>query len=173
MKSIDHLGTLDAGLDARDAAAVTAGTRRHVPLPHTADAGFMAAAATLPQLFEEAAMSLTELTANVAPGLEPSVWESVDLDAGDLTALAYGWLNELIALSDVHHGVVVAARVSRIDGPIDVEGGSQWRLRGRIGFRLPGDPGIVFLRQPKSATYHGLAVEHQGSCWTMRAYLDL
>jgi SHS2 domain-containing protein len=152
---------------------MAAETRGHQLLPHTADAGIMAMASTLPSLFEEAATSLAELTAEFGPGARASRWEDVVLESDDLTALVYAWLNELIALADVHHGVVVATRVIRLDGPESIHTSGPWRLRARVGLGADGQPGILLLRQPKSATYHRLIVERTGLCWTMRAYLDL
>lgn len=148
-------------------------SRRHRALPHTADAGFVAAASVLPELFEEAGTSLAELAADVAPGVEASRWEDVFLEADDLTGLAYAWLNELIALADVHHSAVVATRVEQLDGPEAVDATGPWRLRGRVGLSARGQPEVRFLRQPKAATYHRLVVERKGLCWTMRAYVDL
>lgn len=148
-------------------------TRRHRALPHTADAGIMAMASTLPTLLEEAGTCLAELSAEVGPGVQAAHWEDVFLEADDLTGLLYAWLNELIALADVHHGVVVATRIVQLVGPEATDASGPWKLRARVGLSGRGQPGVRPLRQPKSATYHRLAVERKGLCWTMRAYLDL
>jgi len=145
----------------------------HRALPHTADAGFMAAASDLPALFREAATALSELSADVSPGVPASVWHAVELEADDLPALAYAWLNELIALGDIHHGAVVATSVRQVDGPAGDDAVGKWSLRGRVGLRPYIDGGVRARREPKSATYHGLALERSDGCWTLRAYLDL
>ena len=148
-------------------------TRRHRALPHTADAGIMAMASTLPSLLEEAATCLAELSAEFGPGVQAAHWEDVVLESDDLMGLLYAWLNELVALADIHHGVVVATRIALLDGPEAADASGPWRLRARVGLCGRGQPGIRLLRQPKSATYHRLAVERKGVCWTLRAYLDL
>jgi SHS2 domain-containing protein len=154
-------------------AARAAGRRMHRELPHTADAGFMAAASDLPALFCEAATALSEISAEIAPGLAPSIWHAVELAADDLPALAYAWLNELIALRDIHHGAVVATGFVQVDGPSNDGARGTWSLRGRVGLCPYVEGGVRVLREPKSATYHGLALKRSGGCWTLRAYLDL
>jgi SHS2 domain-containing protein len=155
-----------------DAARVTAG-RRHRALPHTADAGFTATAPSLPQLFEESAAALSDLTTSRGRGVEASSWEQVVLDADDLPGLAFAWLNELIALADIHRAAIVATAIDRLE----VRGASaedgRWHLESRVGLRATSEPGVRVLRQLKSATYHGLTVEGRGTRWTMRAYVDV
>jgi SHS2 domain-containing protein len=145
----------------------------HRELPHTAGAGFMAAASELPALFREAATALSEISAEIAPGLAPSIWHAVELEADDLPALAYAWLNELIALRDIHHGAVVATSLVQVDGPSDDEAVGRWSLRARVGLRPYVEGGVRVLREPKSATYLGLILERHDGCWTLRAHLDL
>jgi SHS2 domain-containing protein len=154
-------------------AACATRRRMYRELPHTADAGFMAAASDLPALFREAATALAEISAEIAPGVVPSIWHPVELEAHDLPALAYAWLNELIALRDIHHGAVLATRLVQVDGPSDDAAGGTWSLRGRVGLRPYVEGGVRVLQEPKSATYHGLVLKRSDGCWTLRAYLDL
>lgn len=147
--------------------------RRHAVVPHTADAGLLAVAPTLPSLFEEAASALGSFTADIAPGTRASAWEAVELEAIDLPGLAYAWLNELVAQGDVHHGAVVEATVDRIDEPVETSPDGSWRLHGRVGL-LPYASGDARPRRHvKSATYHRLEVQRRGRRWTMLAYLDV
>ena len=67
--------------------------RGHASLPHTADAGLVAAGPDLAALFEEAAAALGEIAAVVDAGAEPTVWRDVATDGADLVELAYAWLN--------------------------------------------------------------------------------
>lgn len=145
----------------------------HRQLAHTADAGFMAAAPELPTLFREAATALSEISAEIAPGLGPSVWRAVELEAHDLPALAYAWLNELITLRDIHRAAVVATDLVQVDGPSGDQAVEAWILRGRVGLRPYVEGGVRVLREPKAATYHRLALERDRGRWTLRAYLDL
>jgi SHS2 domain-containing protein len=145
----------------------------HGTLPHTADAGLTAAASDLRALFEEAATALAEISADVAPGAAASIRHDVVVKADDVSSLAYSWLNELIALADIHHAALVDTHVIGVDSPADDEAAGGWTVRARVGLR-PYAAGSVRPRsQPKSATYHGLVVRGDGARWTLRAYLDL
>lgn len=145
-------------------------TRRHGPLPHTADVGLEAVAPDPRALFEEAATALAELTAELAPGAEVSTWEDVTLEGGDLADLAYAWLNELIALIDIRRAGIVAVSVDRFDSG---EADGAWGLHARVGLRRYAEGGVRPRSQAKAATYHGLAVERGPDGWTLRAYLDV
>jgi SHS2 domain-containing protein len=147
--------------------------RRHAILAHTADAGLIARSPTLPTLFEEAAAALAAFTADVPRGVRASAWEPVELEAIDLPGLAYGWLNELVTLGDMHRAAVVEATVDRIDDPAEGPPDGAWRLHGRVGLRPYASGDARQRRQVKSATFHRLAVERRGRGWTMRAYLDV
>jgi SHS2 domain-containing protein len=133
----------------------------------------MAAASDLCALFQEAATALSEIAAEVEPGSRASIGRDVVLEADDLPSLAYAWLNELIALADIHHAAVVSAHVIRVHSPAAKEAVGRWSLRARVGLRPYAEGGVRALGAPKSATYHGLVVERTGVCWTLRAYLDL
>lgn len=147
--------------------------RRHAITPHTADAGLLAVAPTLPELFEEVAIALGTFTADVMPYARVAAREAVELEGADLAGLAYAWLNELVGLGDLQHGALVEATVERIDGPADAQSGGPWRLHGHVGL-VPYSSGSVRPRRNvKSATYHRLVVRHRGGRWTMRAYLDI
>jgi SHS2 domain-containing protein len=146
--------------------------RQHRLLPHTADAGLEATAPDLSALFEEAGCALAEVAADLLPGAAAAAWEDIVVSAGDLPALAYAWLNELVALAEVRHAALVAVSVDGVDGPLDDRAGG-WRLRGRIGLSPLGDPGVRSRHQVKSATFHGLVVQRAGDGWILRAYLDL
>ena len=141
----------------------------HWALPHTADAGFAATGPTLAGLFEEAARAVGEVTADVPPDVRPDTWTRIELAAADLPGLAYAWLNALIAQGEIAHGALVAADV--VEAVAAEEGGC--RLHGRAGFRRFEHGDVRVRRPPKSATFHGLAVEKLPGGWRMTAYLDV
>ena len=146
--------------------------RGHRPLPHTADVGLEAWAADLPGLFEEAAVALGELSADIAPGVPLHDPEPIELDAGDPAGLAFTWLNELIGLADRSGEALLRTEVERVDAH-ESGGRSAWRMRGCAWF-VPLDGKLVRRRSDvKSATYHRLAVRRAGEGWILTAYLDV
>ncbi|HLA16898.1 MAG TPA: archease [Candidatus Limnocylindrales bacterium] len=143
--------------------------RGHETLPHTADVGLRGWGSTMAVAFEEAALALGELTAEVAEAGRGGhmLDERIELAAGDLVGLAYAFLNELVGLIDLY-GALRDTHLSEI-GPSD----DGWRLRGSARF-LPYDGvGVRRRAEVKSATYHGLTVDRLDAEWTMTAYLDV
>jgi SHS2 domain-containing protein len=135
-------------------------------IPHTADVGIRVTGPDLVATFEEAGLAVAEIAADIgagAPGALESTGEPVELEAADLPALAFAWLNELIGLADIR-GSLVRVDVAAVDPSPD--GG--WRLRGQATF---GD--ATPRLDIKSATYHGLVVERIGGGWRLTAYLDV
>lgn len=143
--------------------------RGHEALPHTADVGLRGWGPTAAAAFEEAGAALAELTAEfVAPeGVHRARREAIALEAHDLVGLAYAWLNELVALVDIH-GAIADVEIASIERTTD-----DWRLRGRVGL-APFDGQVVRRRADvKSATYHGLSVVDDDGAWTLTAYIDV
>ena len=142
-------------------------------IPHTADTGFRATAPTVSGLFEEAAVALAHLSFDVGEGAGSTASVEVELEAGDLPALAFAWLNELIGRAEVARSALVAvtARVAR--EPAGPAGEGRWRLSGRCDLRRLDAGNVRPRRPPKSATFHGLSVRREGRVWEMVAYLDV
>lgn len=156
--------------------------RSHRVLAHTADVGIEARGPDLPAIFEEAALALADLTADRSRGTGSTMGEGADpvvpaslstrtvrLEAADPVALAFAWLNELVATIDVD-GALAELQVTVVEAVAD--GG--WRLEAVIATE-PFDGSRVRRRADvKSATYHGLAVEPAGAGdWVLTAYLDV
>jgi tRNA nucleotidyltransferase (CCA-adding enzyme) len=143
--------------------------RGHEPLPHTADVGLRAWGPTPAAAFEEAAMALGELTADVATdgGRASAGGERIEIEGRDLVGLAYAWLNELVGLIDVS-GALDMVRVETVSPSAD-----GWRLQATVD--LVGFDGVLVRRgaDVKSATYHGLDVVDEAGAWTITAYLDV
>jgi len=142
-------------------------TRGHEAIPHTADVGLRAWGASREAAFEEAALGLAELGLGRPTGGRAGLWEDVELEADDLESLAYAWLNELIALGEIHRAAVIAVDDLRFEGP------GPARLVARVGLRRFGGSVDRPLRHLKAATYHGLQVRPRGSGWTLVAYVDV
>ncbi len=139
----------------------------HRQLPHTADVGFEASAASLPAVFEEAARALAEIAAET-PGIVGLPVETGPLHARDLESLAFTWLNELIALADAEGRVLVGATVSHLAPVAD-----GWAMEGRASLVPYETPGVRALRQVKAVTLHRLAVREGPAGFTLTAYADI
>jgi len=142
-------------------------TRGHEPIPHTADVGLRAWGPSVADAFEEAAVGLVKLGLGRPIGGRAGLWESIELEADDLEGLAYAWLNELIAIGEIHRAAVTAVADLRVEGP----GPAQ--LVARVGLRRFAGSADRPLRHLKAATYHGLRVWPSGSGWTLVAYVDV
>jgi tRNA nucleotidyltransferase (CCA-adding enzyme) len=143
--------------------------RGHETLPHTADVGLRGWGPTREAAFEEAAVALGELTAEIRADKRRvrSRTEQVEIEARDAIGLAYAWLNELVGLIDVR-GAVSEPTVEVIEG---AEG--SWRLRGSVGLVLFDGNRVRRRADVKSATYHRLSIAEDAGTWTMTAYLDV
>jgi SHS2 domain-containing protein len=143
----------------------------HEALPHTADAGIRAWAPGLAQVFAEAGMALGELAADVDATASSRSFERVRLEAADLAALAYGWLNELVSLVDARASAVGTMRKVQI--ALEDPPRQGWRLDASVGL-VPVDGRRARRRiDVKSVTYHGLIVDSHDGRWTAKAYLDV
>ena len=148
-------------------------SRTHRIVPHTADVGIEIGAADPGSLFEEAAVAVASIAADIEGNPPAATWDCVTLEASDLPALAYAWLNEIIGLSDIHRGALVAACVDRLTLEPSTDGRACWTLRARVGFRSFGGRDVRPHCQVKAATFHELAVRQDGDVWTLTAYLDI
>ena len=129
-------------------------------IEHTADVGIAAEAATLPELFEQAARGLADISGTWTPGA-PEKEVRVQLDARDLPALMVDWLNELMYLQEIHDAHYSSVVVERVD---------QGRLDAKVGLTAT-DRGTGTA--VKAATFHKLVVEPRSEGWFTRVYVDV
>jgi SHS2 domain-containing protein len=148
----------------------------HELLPHTADAGIRAWAANLGELYAEAGRGLAELAADVAAPADAGAPESIVIEAADLPALAYAWLNELVSLADARAAAIGTIHDVRVEAAPLATGRAMepsWRLSAVVHL-VPLDDRLVRRRlDVKSATYHGLSVAAAEGRWTLTAYVDV
>lgn len=141
--------------------------RGHRVLAHTADAGLEAWAPDAGALFEEAALALADISADVEPGTAPTAREAVAVEAPDAEGLVFAWLNELIGLIDARGAAITGADVDLVrleDRPL---------VRATVRL-APFDGRRVRRRSDiKSATYHRLTVRRVQDGWSLVAYLDI
>lgn len=131
---------------------------------HTADVGIRVQAASLPQLFEEAAQGLFGLMVENLEEVQPRERVPVQLPAQSAVEyLLFDWLSELIYLFDTRRLVCsrFAVRLSEagLNGeaagePLDV---ARHRLRNEI----------------KAVTYHQLAVRSTETGWEATVIVDI
>lgn len=133
------------------------------PLEHTADAGIIVHARTLPELFELAARGMYALIVDPDTVHERGTWP-VAARGHDLPALLAAWLAELLFLTDARG---VAFRSFLVDS---IEGGAiQARVRGE---RL--DPKRHAMRVGvKAVTHHGLDVSEVPGGYRARILFDI
>ena len=120
------------------------GARGHELVEHTADVGLRVWAATLDEVFAEAAIGLVAIMGH---GDGPPVSETVEFDAPDRDALFVDWLSEVLFLFDARAVVPVQVRV-RID-----------RERCALSATIDGVRAESFVQEGpavKAVTYHGL-----------------
>lgn len=157
----------------RGVAAAASGAAGHEALPHTADAGIRAWAPGLAAVFSEAGRGLAELAADVDTDAPPGEDLPVELEATDLPALAYCWLNELVSVADARGVAIAAIRRAQVGLVRSAEPGAGWRLNAVVTI-VPLEGRRVRRRLDiKSATYHGLRVAEGRDGWTLEAYVDV
>jgi len=133
---------------------------------HTGDIGVDVRAASLEQLFAEAASALTEILTE--PALVRSrVSAEIGLSSPAIDLLLVDWLNELIYLFETRAMLVRSARVTL------GRDGEEHRLDAIVEGE-PLDP----LRHPikvtvKAVTYHALEVLETAGLWRARIVVDV
>lgn len=143
-------------------------------LPHTADLGFEAEAASLPELFGAAARGLVQclgaerepegsVAATAAREADPQQ-APLELERPDLERLLVAWLGELL------YRAGRAEKIPRVSD-IEVHAGPAARLRARV--RWEPYPAGGPTREIKGVTYHGLRVGERAGRWHARVVLDV
>jgi len=135
-------------------------------LDHTADVGFTVEAASLAELYAQAAMALTDAVTDVA-AVRPLRRRRVRVTADDRELLLIEWLEELVYYLDAELLVF-----SRADVELRDAGGGlvlTATLHGETydPERHPAKGAV------KGVTYHGLEVRRDGERWRARVILDV
>lgn len=135
-------------------------------LEHTADLAVELAAATVQELFAEAAAALTACLVDGAV-VAPLEERKVALQGADLDRLLVAWLGEALAAFDIDRFLV-----GRAEATIERSAGG-YELRGL----LRGEP-LDTSRHPlevliKGVSYHGLRVESGPGGWRATVVFDV
>ncbi len=130
---------------------------------HTADIGIRARAATLSELFADAARGLLSVLVDNPESIRPAETTQFRIAGERYDDLLFDWLAELLY-------VVVTRRVLFADFDVRVgPTGLEASARGE-----PIDPQRHQLDvEIKAITYHGLKVERDGAEWLAEVIVDL
>jgi SHS2 domain-containing protein len=133
--------------------------------PHTADVGAVVRGATLPRLFENAALALFDLLGE-RRRVRPRRRLRVAVAGSSLEDLLVRWLSELLFLRESKGWLFSACAVERVD---------RARFTARALVRgEPFDPARHrALREVKAITYHGLRVVRGRAAWRTRIVFDV
>lgn len=130
---------------------------------HTADMGLRVRAASLDELFAEAARALFSVVVANLDSVRPVEKLAFEIDAEQLDVLLRDWLAELLFVFHTRHMLFGQFEVRVLDNrataaargePID-------KSRHQIDVEV------------KAVTYHGLKVERQGEGWLAEVILDI
>ncbi len=133
---------------------------------HTGDVGVRVRAASLDELFAEAAAALTATLVDPAT-VERRVREWATLEAASLDLLLVDWLNDLVFRFDVDN-LLVARTEPRV-----VREGPGWKVEAALEGE-PFDPARHRVRVlVKGATYHRLAIKETPAGYETSVVFDI
>ncbi len=132
-------------------------------LEHTADIGIRARGATLPEVFEQAALALENVVLDPA-AVVPREERPVEACGEDLESLLVNFLSEILYLLDAGRIAFAAVRVHEL---------APERVRALVA----GEPRDAGRHPPrvivKGVTYHQLRLEQTPEGWIAEVFLDI
>ena len=132
-------------------------------MDHTADAGIVVRAGTLPELYSRAAWGMCSLLTDMST-VRPETRTTVSVEATDREALMVRWLSELNFRHITQRTVFGVFDVRRVD---------ETRLEAEVGGEsIRPDRHIIFT-EIKAVTYHLLEVAPESQGWRARVVFDL
>ena len=132
-------------------------------LEHTADIGFRARAASLPELFENAAEALASIAAEIEDAA-PRETYPLEAEGADLESLLVNWLSEVLFKLDGERLALRSFHVCEV-----AAGRAAGEARGE-----PRDPARHRAKLiVKGVTYHQLEIARAGDEWRCQVFLDV
>lgn len=130
---------------------------------HTADIGLRINAATLEELFVDAARGLMSLLVENIDDVQPTLTETIQLAGTEVDYLLFDWLNELLFRFETRGMLFREFNVKLEAGNLEatIRGESFDRSRHHLAHEV------------KAITYHGLLVEQTESGWRVELVLDI
>lgn len=136
-------------------------------IDHTGDIGIRVRAASLPHLFERAAIGTFSILTDLST-VRPKRQTSVTATGRDLEALLLHWLSELNFHHTVDHHLYSDFRVHGIE-----QTGDEWALQATIrGEAIDPDRHTVYT-EIKAITFHGLDVQETEDGWAVQVIFDM
>jgi SHS2 domain-containing protein len=136
-------------------------------LEHTADIYIEAYGASLEQAFENAALASTEVMTDTEK-IEPRLEETLEIEAHDLKALLYSWIEEFLIQLDAYGILYSKFKINEIK---ETETG--FRLEAKIWgeeFNPKKHPQKLGI---KAVTYHRMNIDEQSERVTVKFVLDV
>ncbi len=130
---------------------------------HTADIGLRIEAATLEELFVDAARGLMSLLVENIDAVQPTLTETIQLTGTETDYLLFDWLNELLFRFETR-GMLFCEFNVRLNEQVleaTIRGEPFERSRHRMAHEV------------KAITYHGLSVEQTDNGWSVELVLDI
>ncbi|MFM9964363.1 MAG: archease [Planctomycetaceae bacterium] len=130
---------------------------------HTADIGLRISAATLEELFVDAARGLTSLVVENLDDVRPTLTETIQLTGTETDYLLFDWLNELLFRFETR-GMLFREFNVRLEAQgleATIHGEPLDRSRHQLAHEV------------KAITYHGLSVKQTDCGWQVELVLDI
>ncbi|MBN2169605.1 MAG: archease [Actinobacteria bacterium] len=131
-------------------------------IEHTADIGIEVEAPSLRELFEGAAEAMMHIISPKAS--KPETPKSISLDAEDIEALLYSWLNEILFIV-FSEGIIPSV--------FKVESINERALKAEMSGELYSPGKLELQTEIKGATFHGMYVVEKDGTWTARVIFDV
>jgi SHS2 domain-containing protein len=135
-------------------------------IAHTADTGIRAWAPTLPGVLTEAARGMFSLIIADPPSLTVSGHESLRLAAQSPADLLHTLLSELLFLHAVRRALPVACAIT-----VD-QHHATWRCDAEVDYAEMTAAVQAEATEIKAVTWHGLALDFDGTQWEARVIFD-
>jgi SHS2 domain-containing protein len=132
---------------------------------HTADLGLRVFATDLPDLFRTAGEALFDVIVANRADVQVVATDQLALSAETTEDLLFGWLNELIFLSETRHWLY-----NQFDVSLDASG---CQLQATIGGEPIDRARHVLDHEVKAATRHGLKLRRANGGWVAEVIVDI
>ena len=137
--------------------------KKFKPIDHPSDVGIIAYGADMRELFENAALGMFCLMADLSK-VKAKVEVEVKVEAEDKETLLVNWLNELIFLEDSKRVIFKEFKISEMTE----------KLLNAKAYGEKIDPARHAVSRPvKAATYNQLEIKKEKDSWRARIVFDV